>query len=105
MRLYTGRDAAGILDMHPHTLREYARNGVIRAIKTPAGQNRYDVDGYLAEHGSDNSIGSSKICYARVSSHKQRDDLQRKIQFFEEKYPKAEIVKDIGSGLNFSEQL
>lgn len=101
MRLYTSRDAARILDMHPHTLRKYARNGVIRTIKTPAGQNRYDVDGYLAEHGSGNIVGSSVVCYARVSSNKQRDDLQRQVEFFQSKYKKAEIIKDIGSGLNF----
>lgn len=100
MKLYTSRDAALVLNMHPHTLRKYARNGIIRTIKTPAGQNRYDVDGYLLEHGS-SPENSTIICYARVSSAKQRDDLHRQVRFFEERYPGSEIIKDIGSGLNF----
>ncbi|GEM_PF-2906048 len=38
---------------------------------------------------------------AFVSSVKQRDDLARQVQFMLEPYPAAEIVQDIGSGLNF----
>ena len=41
------------------------------------------------------------ICYCRVSSYKQKDDLDRQIKFMQAKYPNAEIVKDIGSGLNY----
>ncbi|WP_246844534.1 IS607 family transposase [Hydrocoleum sp. CS-953] len=44
---------------------------------------------------------ASLICYCRVSSAKQKDDLKRKVEFMEGEYPKAEIIKDIGSGLNF----
>ncbi|MCP4110820.1 MAG: recombinase family protein [Desulfobacteraceae bacterium] len=36
-----------------------------------------------------------------MSSHKQKDDLERQINFMQERYPSADIVKDIGSGLNF----
>ncbi|PQJ97481.1 recombinase family protein [Chromatium okenii] len=41
------------------------------------------------------------ISYCRVSSFKQRDDLDRQVQFIRNQYPQAEIIKDIGSGLNF----
>ena len=41
------------------------------------------------------------ICYCRVSSSSQKEDLERQVEFFRCKYPNHEIIKDIGSGLNF----
>ncbi|WP_202985576.1 IS607 family transposase [Thiospirillum jenense] len=66
------------------------------AIRTSSGQRRYDVDAYLR-------IQPQRviIIYCRVSSFKQRDDLDRQVQFLRNQYPQAEIIKDIGSGLNF----
>ena len=42
-----------------------------------------------------------KICYCRVSTSSQKEDLERQIKFFRIKYPEYEIIKDIGSGINF----
>jgi predicted site-specific integrase-resolvase len=36
-----------------------------------------------------------------VSTRKQIEDLQRQADFLHLKYPEAEVVKDIGSGLSF----
>ncbi|MEY3289767.1 MAG: hypothetical protein RLZZ419_2009 [Pseudomonadota bacterium] len=72
-----------------------ADEGTIETIRI-SGQRRYNVDGYLGERASANII-----CYCRVSSYKQKDDLEGQIAFMLERYPKAEIIKDIGSGLNF----
>ncbi|WP_232731606.1 recombinase family protein [Kamptonema formosum] len=53
---------------------------------------------------------AATVCYCRVSSAKQRDDseagryrvlLARQVQFMRDRYPQAEIIQDIGSGLNF----
>lgn len=41
------------------------------------------------------------ICYARVSSQKQKQDLDRQRQLLHAKYPDYELVSDIGSGLNY----
>jgi len=41
------------------------------------------------------------VCYCRVSSYQQKDDLQRQVEYIGDKYPEAEIIKDIGSGLNY----
>jgi putative resolvase len=43
----------------------------------------------------------ARVCYARVSSAKQKEDLHRQIDLLHEKYPDHEIVKDIGSGINW----
>jgi putative resolvase len=95
MKYYTSRDAAKALGVHPNTLRKMADAGAIETIRI-SGQRRYNVDGYFGELASANII-----CYCRVSSYKQKDDLERQTAFMRERYPKAEIIKDIASGLNF----
>lgn len=41
------------------------------------------------------------MAYARVSSRKQKDDLERQIAYLKAKEPNAEVITDIASGLNF----
>ena len=96
MNYYPSREACRKLGVHPDTLRKWADNGEISHIKTKSGQRRYDVDSYIGK-----STTSITICYCRVSSHKQRDDLERQVEFLRNQYPNAEFVRDIGSGLNF----
>ncbi|NER20318.1 MAG: IS607 family transposase [Symploca sp. SIO1B1] len=96
MNYVTLREAVKRLGLHRNTLRKYADNGSIPSIRNPAGQRLFDVDAYL---GASNK--STIVCYCRVSSTKQRDDLQRQIAYMQSLYPQAEIIKDIGSGLNF----
>ena len=46
------------------------------------------------------------IGYCRVSSKKQKDDLERQIEavklYISKKYEKFEIIQDIGSGINYN---
>ena len=90
------RKAVEFLGLHPNTLRRYADEGKIKSIKNPAGQRLYDVESYIR-----GSTGTPTVCYCRVSSSKQRDDLDRQVAYMQSLYPEAEIIKDIGSGLNF----
>ena len=96
MKYYPSREASSILGVHPDSLRKWADNGEINCIRTKSGQRRYDVESYIGK-----STISATICYCRVSSHKQRDDLERQVEFLRNQYPNAEFVRDIGSGLNF----
>ena len=82
--------------MHPQTLRKWAREGRIDYILTEGSQRRYDVDSYLGQ-----SRPAQTICYCRVSSKKQSADLDRQVAFMRERYPDAEIISEVGSGLNF----
>lgn len=43
-----------------------------------------------------------RICYARVSSAHQKEDLERQVEDLRRRYPNHEIVRDIGSGLNWN---
>lgn len=96
MAYITMKNAVARLGLHPNSLRKFADNGTIKSIRTPGGQRLFEVDEYLRLNTSVQSI-----CYCRVSSQKQRDDLQRQIERMQSIYPEAEIIKDIGSGLNF----
>jgi putative resolvase len=42
-----------------------------------------------------------RICYARVSSVHQKEDLERQVEDLRRKCPNHEIIQDIGSGLNW----
>ena len=42
-----------------------------------------------------------KVCYARVSSAKQKDDLERQVSAVRQDFPEHEIASDVGSGLNW----
>ncbi len=90
------RKAVEKLGLHPNTLRRYANEGKIPIIKNEAGQRLYDVEAYIR-----GAANASLVCYCRVSSSKQKDDLQRQIAYMQSLYPQAEIIKEIGSGLNF----
>lgn len=90
------RVAVERLGMHPNTLRRYAEGGKIDYIKNEAGQRLFDVDGYIGKAGA-----TITICYARVSSRHQSNDLPRQRSQLLLSYPGAEVVTDIGSGLNF----
>lgn len=59
-----------------------------------------DVESRLGGSGSESDKKKSVI-YARVSSSKQKEDLQRQIKYLQSEYPNRHVYKDIGSGLNF----
>ena len=90
------RVAADRLSLCANTLRKYADEGRIETIRTASGHRRFDVDGFIGK-----SVKPAIICYCRVSSAKQKDDLARQIVFMRERFPQSEIVSDVGSGLNF----
>ena len=81
------------------TLRRWARDGQINYKATNGGHYRY----YIDEYDDPNTIISSGeyIIYARVSSAKQHQDLQRQISSLQAEFPKYKLVTDIGSGINY----
>ena len=90
------REACKILGIHDRTLRGWAKDGKIPFARTPNGYRRYDVEAYLNQEKS-----PKLVCYCRVSSPKQKEDLARQVDFMKGEYPDAEIIKDIGSGINY----
>jgi len=91
----TARDTLGVCNK---TLRIWAQKGKIDHIITEGGWRKYNVDKYLNRN---NLKDKKKICYARVSSNDQKQDLINQVSYLIKKYPEYEIIKDIGSGINF----
>ncbi|AOY81912.2 IS607 family transposase [Moorena producens JHB] len=100
MALVPLRKAVELTGLSRNTLRKYADNGTIKCEKTPGGTRLFDTESLLSL-GRRQSRQSATICYCRVSSSKQKDDLVRQVAYMHSLFPEAEIVKDIGSGLNY----
>ena len=101
--------AAAFFNVSPNTIRSWDKQGFIKTIRlngSPYGQRRFDITSF---HGTSNQIPSESssnvikkgIIYCRVSSKHQSSDLERQIQKLQHMYPTYEVVKDIGSGINF----
>lgn len=98
-KFVTRKEVLKILKIHYHTLYSMVKRGEIETLEI-GKRNLYNLDKFLRDKGITNKK-KQKICYCRVSSNKQKEDLERQINFMKEKYPDYEIIKDIGSGLNF----
>src|SRR3990170_4801806 len=92
-------EALKILGVCYQTLYKMAERKEIDTIKV--GSNTlYNINKYLREK---NVLHKErlKICYCRVSSNKQKEDLERQIKYMKDKFPTHIIIRDIGSGLNY----
>jgi putative resolvase len=101
-KFLTPSQASDILNVTTRTLFNWEATGKIKAIRTNGNHRRYllssfpDYEDFVPKNKE-----KRKICYCRVSTVSQKEDLERQIQFFRRKFPDHEIVKDTGSGLNF----
>jgi predicted site-specific integrase-resolvase len=91
----TPKQASKHYNVSTETLRLWSENGKINFIKTEKGHRRYEIN------IQNNKQKRISIIYARVSSKKQEEDLNRQILFLQQKYPTFELITDIGSGINF----
>lgn len=82
------------------TGRRWIKSGKIKQERKPSGHYLYFLPPKDFEEIQE-SKPFKKIAYCRVSSSKQQGDLSRQCAFFQSQYPDYEIVKDIGSGLNY----
>lgn len=95
-----GAEIKKILGVADSTLREWADTGKIKSFRTPGGQRRYEIADLFK---APTAITKPKngIVYARVSSGKQRDDLDRQVAFLRIKYPDHIVITDVASGINW----
>ena len=111
--LLGGKEASEKLGVHQRTLMQWDKKGLINVTRTPGNKRLYDVDKFLIEHSlkkeevkSDIEETNEKlnICYVRVSTNGQKDDLERQKQIMKEKYNDFIFIEDIGSGLNLNKK-
>jgi putative resolvase len=102
VKLVGRKELLKILNIHFSTLYNMIERKEIEVIKIGT-KNFYNLEKYLKDNNisiEENKI-QRKICYCRVSSNHQKDDLERQIELVKNLYPNHEIVSEIGSGLNF----
>lgn len=95
-------DAAKILKVTTTTLINWDRKGLIRCVRTRGNHRRFLKSDIIKKANPDTKEPYKKsVCYCRVSTRSQKEDLERQIIFFRDRYPNHQIVQDIGSGINF----
>jgi len=117
MNLYLGgKEASEKLGVHQRTLMQWDKKGWIKTIRTPGNKRLYDVENFLKDHELKTEVNEVKndivnnkddrlnICYVRVSTNGQKDDLQRQKDVMKELYKDYTIIEDIGSGLNLNKK-
>ncbi|SHG78816.1 IS607 family transposase [Desulforamulus hydrothermalis] len=109
MELLTISKAAKKLGVHPNSLRNWEKQGLIKPVRLPGGQRRYSMDelNRLLQSGQLNDRQEAVVLYARVSTKKQADagnlnrQLERLRQYvIESHYHVVAEVTDVASGLN-----
>jgi len=108
-KLLTSRQVAKLLNVWPHTLRRWEREGKLKPLRTPGGHRRYKESQVMALIGEEITESGTKHCavYARVSTLEQAEagNLQRQkerlIAYAVEKgYQVKAVYTEIASGLN-----
>lgn len=89
--------ASKALGVSLQTLRNWSNAGEIVHRETPKGHRRYLLPGAGRSDGE--RYGA---VYARVSSSKQKPDLERQIDFLRQRFPGYKVFSDIGGGVNFA---
>lgn len=98
-KLVTRREVLDRVKVHYHTLMSMVSRGEIDTVKL-GNKKLYNLDKYLRNNGVEVNNRRKRICYSRVSSKKQIEDLNRQKDLLEKLYPNHEKIYDIGSGLN-----
>ena len=105
-RLITIGEASDILGVSISTLRRWDKDGRLRPEKTTSGHRRYDISKLKPDLFRESVLENRRtIAYSRVSSHDQKDDLERQKQVLELYCARQgwsfEIISDLGSGMNY----
>lgn len=101
--------AAKELGVSISTLRRWEAEGKIQSERTPKGHRRYDINQLRGLKPYEASrTNRPTLCYARVSSHDQKEDLVRQVMLLETFCAANgwtyEVMQDLGSGLNYSKK-
>ena len=99
--------AAKLLGVCVNTLGNWEIQGIVKpSHRTPGGHRRFleaQVRGFCSDHNLEIDP-KINLCYARVSSHDQKEDLKRQLSSLElycqvKEFGNTESITDLGSGL------
>ena len=108
MKYYSAKTVTKILGVTAQTLRNWDKEDKLKPTYVKSNGYRYyseeSILAYTQERKTKKNL--NVIGYTRVSSKKQKDDLERQKEniekYLKEKYEHYEIIEDIGSGINYN---
>ena len=108
MKYYSAKTVTKILGVTAQTLRNWDKEDKLKPTYVKSNGYRYyseeSILAYTQERKTKKNL--NVIGYVRVSSKKQKDDLERQKEniekYLNEKYEHYEIIEDIGSGINYN---
>ena len=108
-KYYSINEFSKILGVSAQTLRNWDANGKLHPHHTSTSGYRYYTHEQVNQvMNIKSNLNRLTIGYCRVSSHKQKDDLERQIEnvktYLIAKGQPFEIISDIGSGINYKKK-
>jgi excisionase family DNA binding protein len=105
-KLLSVGEAAVLLGVSVVTIRRWEKQGKIeKSSRTLGDHRRFSL--FKLQNNQDKGE-KINICYARVSSHDQKKDLETQAEYLSnycaERGIQHEVIKDLGSGLNFKKK-
>ena len=108
MKYYSAKTVTQILGVTAQTLRNWDKEGKLKPSYVKSNGYRYyseeSILSYTQERKTKKKL--NVVGYARVSSKKQTDDLERQVnnlkEYLSNKYDNFDIITDIGSGINYN---
>jgi len=99
-------EAAKVLGISIQTLRRWEETGYLVPSYKSQGKTRYyDLDQLTGKKIIDNDL---TVAYARVSSHDQKEDLQRQAEVLANycmgRCWNFQVIQDLGSGMNYQKK-
>lgn len=111
MKYYSIGQFSKLIGKTSQTLREWDKKDILKPHHVaPTGYRYYSQEqlNYFLGIKGEKQLNKKIIGYCRVSSHKQKDDLERQIEnvktYMYAKGYQFEIIKDIGSGINYNKK-
>ena len=108
MKYYSAKTVTQILGVTAQTLRNWDKEGKLKPSYTKSNGYRYYSEDDVLSYTKERNTKKEKklVCYIRVSSKKQEDDLNRQKEnlesYLKETNQEYEIISDIGSGINYN---
>lgn len=111
MKYYSIGEFAKAIGKTTKTLRNWDKAGILKPIRVEQNGYRYYLQEQLNHFfglKQENNLNKKVIGYCRVSSHKQKDDLERQIEnvktYMIAKGYSFDVITDIGSGINYNKK-
>ena len=107
MKYYSAKTVSQMLGVSAQTLRNWDKEGKLKPSYVKSNGYRYYSEDLILSYTQERKTKKNLnvIGYARVSSKKQSDDLERQVnninQYLSSSYDAFDIITDIGSGINY----